>query len=188
MTRRGTISRKPAKTRLRPKRSNAPRAVRQGSPSVADLQEKLDARTRQLNEAIERENATAEVLRIISSSPGDLQVVFQTMLANAVRICSAKFGNLWLREGDSFRILETFGPSAFEDFLRRERPIIDVRGDLQIPIARAARTKEILNIPDLMTDQSYIDRDSRIVALVELAGAQSLLVVPLLKQTDSSAR
>jgi signal transduction histidine kinase len=158
--------------------------VRQGSPSVADLQEKLDARTRQLDEAIERENATAEVLRIISSSPGDLQVVFQTMLANAVRICSAKFGNLWLREGDSFRILETFGPSAFEDFLRRERPVIDVRGDSQIPIARAARTKEILNIPDLMTDQSHIDRDSRIVALVELAGAQSLLVVPLLKQTE----
>ena len=184
MTRRGTLSRKPAKTRLRPKHSNAPRAVRQGSPSVADLQEKLDARTRQLDEAIERENATAEVLRIISSSPGDLQVVFQTMLANAVRICSAKFGNLWLREGDSFRILETFGPSAFEDFLRRERPVIDVRGDSQIPIARAARTKEILNIPDLMTDQSHIDRDSRIVALVELAGAQSLLVVPLLKQTE----
>jgi GAF domain-containing protein len=182
VTRRGTVSRKPAKMQRRPKRSNAPRTARQGA-SVADLQDKLDTRTRQLNEATERENATAEVLRIISSSPGNLQVVFQTMLANAVRICSAKFGNLWLREGDSFRILETFGaPSAFENFLRRERPVIDVREGSQIPIARAARTKEILNIHDLTTDQSYIDRDSRVVALVELAGAQSLLVVPLLKQ------
>jgi GAF domain-containing protein len=184
VTRRGTVSRKPAKPRRRPKRSNAPRTAHQRT-SVADVQGKLDTPTRQLNEATERENATAEVLRIISSSPGDLQVVFQTMLANAVRICSAKFGNLWLREGDSFRIFETFGaPSDFEDFLRREQPAINVREDSQIPIARAARTKKILNIHDLMADRSYIDRDSRIVALVELAGAQSLLVAPLLKQTE----
>jgi len=105
--RRGTVSRKPAKTQhrnpTRPKRSKAPRPARQGSAAFADLQEKLDARTKQLNEAIERENATAEVLRVISSSPGELEPVFQAMLANATRICGAEFGNMYLCEGDTFR-------------------------------------------------------------------------------------
>ena len=89
MRRRGTVGRKLAKPQLRkptrPKRSNAPTAARQGSPSVVDLQEQLDARTRQLNEAIEREQATAEVLRVISSSPGELTPVFEAMLTAGLR-------------------------------------------------------------------------------------------------------
>jgi hypothetical protein len=83
--RRCAMSRKPAKTQhsstKKAKGSNAPTAARQGRPSVADLQEKLDARTKQLNEAIEPENATAEVLRLISASPTTM--TFTSSAANA---------------------------------------------------------------------------------------------------------
>ena len=121
------MSRKPAKTRhgetTRSKRSNAPTAARQKSPSVADLKEKLDARTRELNEAIERENASAEVLRVISSSPGELDAVFKAILANATRLCDANFGILYQCDGDVFQpvALQDAVP-AYGDYLRREPP------------------------------------------------------------------
>jgi nitrate/nitrite-specific signal transduction histidine kinase len=67
--------------------------------SDADLEKKVELLTRELNESLERQAATSEVLRVISSSPGELEPVFETMLANAVRICEAKFGNLWLYDG-----------------------------------------------------------------------------------------
>src|SRR5262249_16369747 len=88
----GTMTAKPAKGRhghTKRKRSNAQRAPRQASPFVGDLQAKLDACTRQLNEVLEREKATAEVLRIVSSSPGDLEAVFRNLLGNATRLCVA---------------------------------------------------------------------------------------------------
>jgi hypothetical protein len=93
--RRGTVNRKPEKPQNRkpnrPKRNNAQTTARQGSPSVADLQEKLDARTKQLNEAIEREKATAEVLRVISSSPSDAQPVFDAIAKHVPRLFKAPY-------------------------------------------------------------------------------------------------
>src|SRR6516165_2731955 len=88
---------------------------------ACELEQKLEARTRELaearghlSEALERQAATDEVLRVISSSPGGLKPVFETMLGNAVRLCQAKFGNLFLREGDAFRLVAMHGaPAAF---------------------------------------------------------------------------
>ena len=78
---------------------HVPKARKVPTASITDLQEQLDGRTRDLEEALQRETATSEVLRVISSSPSDLKPVFETILANATRLCGAKFGMVNLSDG-----------------------------------------------------------------------------------------
>ncbi len=149
--------------------------------SYAGLEKKVDQRTHELSESLEQQTATSEVLRVISSSPGDLKPVFETMLANATRLCQAEFGNLWLRDGDVFRAVAMHGLNI--EWLERD-PVMDPRDHPAVPLARLARTKEVVHVTDFSADQSYIERDPRIVALVESAGARSLLAVPMLKEGE----
>ena len=136
----------------------------------------------ELRESLQQQTATADVLKVISSSPEDLQPVFDSMLENATRLCQAKLGNLFLREGEGFRIAATHGaPSTHAAWLRRE-PV--VRDHQHMPLGRVARTKEVVHIPDLTTEQTYIDRYPRMVDLVETSGARSLLTVPMLKNYE----
>jgi GAF domain-containing protein len=136
----------------------------------------------ELRESLEQQTVTSEVLQAISSFPGELQPVFETMLENAVRICGAKFGNLWLREGDSFRIAATHGaPPAFHDHLRREPP---VRPDQTQALALAASNRQAAQVADLRAGQAYQDRNPLSVAAVELGGVRTLIAVPMLRQEE----
>ena len=148
------------------------------------LFDEVQARTRELSELLEQQTATSEVLQVISSSPGELQPVFQAMLENAVRICEAQFGNLFLYEGSGFRNVCPIGPAAYTEWFRQEPVVVLREQHSQIPLARVARTKEILHVHDLRADPSYTEGAPRIVTLVELAGARSLLTVPMLKDNE----
>src|SRR5262245_60616035 len=147
-----------------------------------ELEQKLEARTRELSEAREQQAATAEVLRIVSSSPGDLQPVFETMLANAVRICGAKFGDLYLREADGFRMAVTHNaPPAYVEARTRERLL---RPPPDAPLGRVAVTKQIVQIADIRTIRSYIEGHPFVAAGVDLAGYRTVLAVPMLKDDE----
>ena len=144
----------------------------------ARLFEAEQQRTRELSDSLERQTATSEVLQVISSSPGQLGPVFETMLERAVRICGAKFGNLWLREGDAFAFGATYGtPPAYADYLRRERVFaMDPR------VRTWSRTKQVYQVADLTAEPTHADKLR--VATIELGGARTLFSAPLLKDGE----
>jgi GAF domain-containing protein len=146
------------------------------------LFDEVQARTRELSEALEQQTATSEVLQAISKSPGELEPVFQTMLENAVRICGAKFGNLWLCEGDAFRISAMHGaPPAYAEFLRRTPVVRPLPGHA---IGRVARTKQVVHIADVLLEPAYNKTSPSQIGTVDLAGARTVLAVPLLKDEE----
>jgi two-component system, NtrC family, sensor kinase len=141
--------------------------------------------TRLLNElkqSLEQQTATSDVLQIISSSPGDLQPIFETMLQNAVRICDAKFGDIFRWEGDALHLVATLNiPPAFAEFRRRS----PFRPGPENPIGRMVATKAVVHVADLAAEQRYIERrDPAIVAAVELGGIRTFVAVPMLKEND----
>jgi GAF domain-containing protein len=138
-------------------------------------------RTRELAESLERQTATSEVLRVISSSPGDLKPVFEAILENAVRLCGAKFGNLYLREGDGFRIATIHNaPPAFVELRTREPFIRPVAGTA---LARATVTKQASQTADVTKDQPSQDDPQR-RSFIALTGARTLIAVPMLKDSE----
>jgi signal transduction histidine kinase len=173
------LSRKGAKSRTHPrsrrvKKTKAKAHVEHVRKSNADLQ-------KQLAEALERQAATSDVLRLISSSPGELQPVFDAILSNATRICEAKFGDLYLRDGDAFRMAATHdSPSAYAA-ARRRSPL---RPPPDAPLGLVAITKQVAHIADITTIPSYVEGDPFVVAGVELAGYRTVLAVPMLKDNE----
>src|SRR5262249_22440096 len=125
----------------------------------------------ELSDALEQQTATSEVLRVISSSPGELEPVFRAMLENATRICEAKCGNLFLREQDSFRAVARHGaPAAYAEFRQRE-PVIDIRNHPDVPLARVARTKDVVHNRSRAVTLRYIESHHPRFLLAEVAGA-----------------
>ena len=136
----------------------------------------------ELRELLEQQTATADVLRIISSSPGELEPVFQAMLENATRICEANFGNLLLYDGDAFRVVAMHGAPLAWDALRRHDSVI--RFSSVNPLGRIVATKQPQHITDFRMEQAYIEREPGPVAMAEMAGARTVLVVPMLKESQ----
>jgi len=145
------------------------------------LHDQVQAGTRELSEALEQQTASSEVLQIISSSPGELGPVFQTMLANAVRICEAKIGSLYLREGDGFRTVAVHNaPPAYVEARTREL----IRPPPDSTLGRVAATKQVVHIADITTIPSYVARNPFVVTPVELGGYRTVLAVPMLKDNE----
>src|ERR1700730_8697811 len=147
------------------------------------LLNELRQRTTDLSEALEQQTATSEVLRVISSSPGELGTVFQTMLVNATKVCEATFGNLTLWEGDGFRAVAVHGETAFTE-RRKQQPKINIVGYPTLPLARLAASKSVVHVSDFRTEQVYLERHPPTVELVEVGGARTLLCVPMLKEDN----
>jgi len=143
------------------------------------LFDEVHARTRDLSEALEQQTATSEVLRVISSSPGDLQPVFQAILANATRLCGAKFGTLYLCDGDAFRAAAFHNaPPAFVD-ARKDKLLHPGPGTT---LGDAARTKRVAQVLDSMKREPYRQRDPFVVAGAELGRYRTIISVPMLKE------
>jgi signal transduction histidine kinase len=134
----------------------------------------------QLNDAQERQTATSEVLNVISSSPRDMNPVFEAILSNALRICEAKFGHLLLYEGEKFLAAHLHDvPPSYREYWEQHGPISP---SPNTGLGRLARTKQVAHIPDLKADSAYVEREPLRVVTVEQAGARSFLAVPMLKE------
>jgi len=177
-----TLSRKGAKSRrrttgLRSKTTKARTHVDRFRAANADLK-------KQLAEALEQQAATSEVLRTISNSPGELEPVFQAMLANAARICEAKFGSMYLNEGSAFRTVAMYNaPPALAE-MRRRNPVF--RPNPRIALARAAATKQTVQIADVLAEPGYLDPLPGFSGpqIVTLGGARTVVAVPMLKKNE----
>ena len=177
MKRRSRAGSEPIKGRRRkaqePKRRNASKAVAPSSSSGTREETENARLARELKEALERQSASSQVLQVISSFAGELDPVFQTILANATRICEAKFGVMQLLEGDGLRAVSFHDvPPAYAEAMRRD-PVF--RPNVGHPLERVASTKQVVHIADASAEQNMRGW------IVELAGARTLLLVPMLK-------
>src|SRR3974390_1344487 len=170
--------------------SGQPTKVRRGEPkarkaatshiSASDLHEDLDQRTRERDEALEQLAATSDVLQIISRSPGELEPVFTAMLDNAVRICEAKFGVLYLFEGDGWRAvaLHRAAPPPFIE-ARQRQPVLPI-----IPgtaLGRVTATKQVVQIADVRAEPASRGSSAHMLGR-ETGDIRTMLSVPMLKE------
>jgi GAF domain-containing protein len=180
MTRRSRAGSEAAKARGREALKKKRRDASKTASSSASIQDTELARlTRELNEALERQAATSEVLQVISGSPGDLQPVFAAMLENAVRICDATFGNIYRWDGDSLHVVATTHnmPPAYAEARRRS----PVRPNPNHILGRMVATKTVVQVLDAAEQR---EQYPEYVTAVELGGVRTCLAVPMLKEHE----
>jgi signal transduction histidine kinase len=177
----------------RPKKGEAAKARRKAAPkrrigpaaklraAATDGREtKVERLRRELNEALQLQAATAEVLQIISSSPGDLEPAFGKMLAHAARICDARYGNVFRLQGDELHLAASHNTPAALVEARRV-----VRLNPKLPFGRMVATKAAVQVADIMAEEAYVvGRDPRLALPIEIGGARTVLVVPMLRDGE----
>jgi GAF domain-containing protein/two-component sensor histidine kinase len=142
------------------------------------LFQELEARNRELSRALEREEATGEVLRVIGGSPTTVEPVFDAILTSAMRLCDTPVGLLFLYDGEAFRLAADRGaPPAFVEPRRTA-----YRPGPHTGIGRAVRERRPVQIADLTADVAYAERDEARMATVELLGARTAVWVPMLRE------
>jgi two-component system NtrC family sensor kinase len=147
----------------------------------ARLFEEVQAKTRDLTDSLEQQTATSEVLQIISSSPGDLEPVFQKMLENGTRVCGAHFGMMDMWNGESFRNAAVYNvPTAFA--ASRQKAVI--RPHPESGLAAVVRTHQTVRIEDVRNLGAYLAGDPIAVGVVDIAGARTVVIVPMLKEDE----
>jgi len=161
------------------KSRNAPKAAGSRPSRGAEVAELR----RKLQDAVEQRTAASEVLKVISSSPGELDAAFQTLLTNAAHLCHADLGTISLYENGAFRAAAATHnvPTAYAE-RRQLEPVI--RAGPKSPLARVTTTKQMLHIPDCAEDIGYKTQDAPSIVLVELAEVRTLLNVPLLRKGE----
>ena len=170
------------RTTTKTKRPSAPKVSGRRNPSSANANTKIALLKRERDEALEREKGTAEILRVISSSAGQLEPVFQAVLENAVRICDAKFGTAYLFEDNGFRRIAVHNaPAAYVETRPRGHVL---RPPSDIPLGRIVITKRAEQVPDARTMRAYIEGNPFVVSAVDLAGYRTVLAVPMLKDNN----
>jgi GAF domain-containing protein len=151
--------------------------------SDAPTETEVTRLTRELSEALEQQTATSEVLRIISSSPGNLDPIFATILEKATRICAGKFGILWLSDGAGFRCVALHNaPRAFAEDFQRQPVVYPPPGS---GLSVLAETRQVVHVADMAATQAYVhERAPAVVAAVELGGVRTHVHVPMLKEDN----
>ena len=176
MRRRSRAGGEPVKTRRRKtvtlKRRNAPKALRNHDVSPAGQETVVARLTRERDEALLRETANSEILRLISKSPGDLELVFRTILEHATRICNANFGNLFRFDGEIFYPAAQFNtPAALREALTRRGPFKPTPGT---SLDHVMRTKQVFHSADMAAEP--VPGFS-----TKFGGARTQVTVPMLK-------
>ena len=183
MKRRSRAGGKPAKARprkaVKPKGRSAPKVTRSRPSSVGGIDKKIALLTRERDNSLQQQTATSDVLQVISRSPGDLQPVFETILENAVRICDAKFGNIYRWDGNALSLVATHNtPRAYAEARRRS----PVRPNPNNIFGSMVATKTVVHILDAAKQREQGNLEY--VAAVELGGVRTCIAVPMLKQNE----
>src|SRR5262249_4925641 len=166
--------RKPAAS----KRPSGTGPARHRGSSAAGLEARAARLASELSESLEEQTATSEVLHVISGSQGELEPVFQATLEKAVRICEAKFGNVYRWDGDALSLVASHNTPLSLIENRRRAPF---RPSRKTPFGRVISEQKTVHVVDAAAEEAYIERSPSIVAAVELGGIRTYVAVPMLK-------